>query len=604
MQPCGVQPRPYAEGHDPSTSLLADEETGSSTRTTSETTSEALPESSSSGDHTNIHASPSAKAFTKSRARTMSSTMSFSAMFSQSPSASHSRNMSPEYSFFPGNRSRSDTSESAYSSIGSPVSDSSRFGLVVGSPFSISSDERYMLGTPSTPAHSLASPTKSTLLVPAAPVDAETIKPQTDSQNGKGKGKDSEISVPAEEPSAVIVADDTIMDSISQLNAQGSPVIDLSTGPPPISGHPVIAQNTRPSPLTHSNTYSGADLSGSASLGGRVSTYDCSGRSTPTAHSATSSMHSKISSMRIKLKRKGSSLVDVMSFKNQGTSRNGSDTPGEPSPKGARPRSGSSATPSAYATSSETAQSSSAQIPYSGSKKNLRTKIANKFDFSMNRSGTLQFAKKQTRPPPLSPGIDKSSRGADSITSPNAVNHGLRSRSSPGTADNCRLATPLSADSKHVFDQPPVSLGRVISESPIAIPLSPLSPPLLDTKHHARIDALSGSIPDFELLDSPPKSTSGLLINRGAHSSQRASYFDTKLPPELKIRVFATILELHQAEHNTAIRNVGEASSKEERADAARYLSKRWIGNMAGRRELFSISRVSPLCSARSGRES
>ncbi|KAJ9101104.1 hypothetical protein QFC21_003322 [Naganishia friedmannii] len=526
----------------------------------------------------------------------MSSTMSFSAMFSQSPAANHSRNMSSEYSFFPDNHSRSDTSESAYSSIGSPVSDSSRFGQVVGSPFSVSSDERYMLGTPPTvtPEQSLSYPTKSNCPAPTSPtsVDIPAFRSETASPIEKGKGKDRQANANHVESPAVIVADDGNTESALRPSVQGSGVRDTSAVTEPTSDYSSDISNTRPSPLVHSHTYSGPDISTSPYSGGRVSAYD-SGRSTPTAPSTASSMHSKISNMRIKLKRKGSSLVDIMSFKNQGTSRSEIKTPEEASRGGSRSRSGSSAAASVLIEGNKTAYSSSAQDRYNSSKKNLRTKSVNKFDFSTSRAGALQFTKKQTGVPTLSPGNDSVFEAGGPVSSPHAITPRAPSGSQPGTANNRRHATPLPAMPKPAIEQTPICLGRVVSESPIAIPLSPLSPPLLDTKHHSRVDALGGSIPDFELLESPPKTTPAFLMIRGAPVSQRVSYFDTKLPPELKLRVLATILDLHKAEHNRAIGNVSEKFSKEERADAARYLGKRWIGDMAGKRELFCISRVS-----------
>ncbi|KAJ9118626.1 hypothetical protein QFC22_003846 [Naganishia vaughanmartiniae] len=591
MQPCGVQPHLSAEEHDASTSLLPDEDTGSSTQTMSESTSESFPRSSSSGDHANVYASPSAEPFTKSRARTMSSTMSFSAMFSQPPAATHSRNTSSEYSFFSGNRSRSDTSDSAYSSLGSPLSDSPRFGLLVGSPISVSSDEQYMLGTPSTLVHSFTSPTKSTTTVPT-PADTEVFQLPAASPNGKGKGK--EVRVEPEESSAFIVADDSNL--ALWPSGQRSGVTESSTVVEPASDHSSRMRNARPFPLVHSNTYSGPGMSPAAQPGERAPFYDYSGRSTPTANSTTSSMQSRISSMRIKLRRKGSSLIDVMSFKNQDTSRSAIGTPDGSVREGPRFRSGSSAAASTFEVDGKIPQRISAQDRYKSSKKNLRTKIANKFDFSTNRSGALQLTKKQTQNvTPPSPETDSISGGPGLVGSSHAINSGMPNRSLHGIANDRHLPTPLPAMPKAVVDQTPICLGRVVSESPIAIPLSPLSPPLLDTKHHSRIDALGGSIPDFELLDSPPKSTPAFLIVRGASIPQRVSYFDTKLPPELKLRIFETILDLHKAEHDKAISDVGEASSKKERADAALYLSKRWIGDMAGKRELFCISRLQHL---------
>lgn len=586
MQPCGVQPRLLTQEHDPPTSCLVHEHPGLSARTMSESVSESFSELSTSGDSTSINPSSSAKPFTKARTRTMSSTMSFSAMFAQSPSADHSRNRSSESSFYQNNRSRSDTSESAYSSIGSPVSDSSGFGQVVGSPFSVGSDEQYMLGTPPTPVHSFTAPSKATS--PAlTSVETDPSGAQTAFRDGKGKGKDRAVSVDPEESPIVLVVDDNNGNSAPRPIVQGSAIIDTSTVTEMRSDHLSDMRHVRPSPLVHSNTYSGPDMSANADSGGRVLTYDYSGRSTPTARSATSSIHGKISSMRIKLKRKGSSLIDVMSFKNQSASRSEVNTPDE----------GSSTTSSAFVEEGNTASRIPSQGQHSNSKKNLRTKIANKFDFSASRSGALQFTEKQTRTAnlPSPSGTDSSPLGPGPITLSNVLNAGQPSRTSPAAAVDLNPTALLPVMPKTTIDQTPICLGRVVSESPIAIPLSPISPPLLDTNHHSRIDALGGSIPDFERLDSPPNTTPALMTVRAAPISQRVSSFDTKLPPELKLQVFATILDLHKAEHDRAIRNVRATASKEERAYAAKYLNNRWIGEMAGRRELFCISRASHL---------
>ncbi|KAJ9110842.1 hypothetical protein QFC19_001351 [Naganishia cerealis] len=601
MQPDGLLRKSSGQAQDRSASPVTDERlAGPSHGIMSNSTSDSLGESSpSSRTQISIDPSPSTKPMAKSRARTMSSAMSFSATFPQSPTQRPDHTYA-EYSYFQGSRSRSDTAESATGSVGSPSS--SRFGLTVGSPFSVNSDEGYMLGTPSTPVHSFLSPTKSTSPLPSS-TEFWSSSPQLDPSGGKGKGKHREVIANTDRASTGITEDSDNPGSEIWPGPHERIQMAASTGSQPLSNPLGDIPKTQPSSLLHSNIYGGPDMpNASACAEGRTSMYDSSGRSTPTPHSTSSSIHSKISSMRVKLRRKGSSLVDVMSFKDRGAKSNEIGTAIGSSRDGVRSRSESITTSATAIAGSNATWNSTLQPKHDSPKKNLlRAKFANKFDFSAKLSEGIQFTMKKPR---YQTGSAGTSLGSGDKTGPTASANINTPGLPPSTDANRDLDLPcLSASSplqspvtSGPYTTPPaIHLGRVVNEFPIVIPLSPLSPPLLDTKHHSRIDAPGGGIPDFELLDdAPPHATSASkLAVRGSPTPQRVSHFDNKLPPELKLRVFAAILALHKAEHVKADRDVGKGSSKEERADAAQYLNKRWLGEMAGRRELFRISRVS-----------
>ena len=86
--------------------------------------------------------------------------------------------------------------------------------------------------------------------------------------------------------------------------------------------------------------------------------------------------------------------------------------------------------------------------------------------------------------------------------------------------------------------------------------------------------------------------TSTAAINQPIASVQRQrSLFDDILPREIQLQCFEALLVLHKDEYQRALRKARGQSEK--RADAVAFLQKRWVGEIAGRRELLKLMRVS-----------
>jgi hypothetical protein len=290
--------------------------------------------------------------------------------------------------------------------------------------------------------------------------------------------------------------------------------------------------------------------------------------------------------MRIKMKRKGSSLMDVL-----GKGKDVDRATG-------RSRSG---TTSSVATSLSVVGNDQSPSPFSAtaastnsSKVNLRTRIADKFDLSTRPTSTsrpLQFFRRNksaTSPPAVTVGP-----AADSVAARLSVLDANR------TPVYSQVRAGVDADVAR-YDFSPyrtlpidvpntVRLESVTAASPCAI--SPIPAPsthmtsavtssdYTDSRIHVRNTPLYGVTQNASVAESQP------------------SRFDSKLPRELQLQCFATLLDLHVAELAKAKRRA-QGHSGESKERAIRYLENRWVGAMAGRRELFKLARVCLFTSA------
>lgn len=518
---------------------------------------------------------------TKPRTRTMSSTMSFSALFPPSSFASQSDHP----------RSSQDRHHGRYDSVdlncgpglASPDSDVSRNGEIVGSPFSITSDDGYMLGTPASPSQPL--PYVHHQASGSLSASRGTDGAQGGFRHEKGKGKAREGDVDGEVKTGPGDVDGG--ENCLKQGTASSSRIGLALDPSPTNSGPsaiptAVRSHVRPTPI-HSFTYTGPSSS-NIRLADNITTHHSSGRSTPTADSTASSIHGKLSHMRVKMKRKGSSLMDVIRSKDvervAGRSRSGTTS--------------SVATTGSVAGPSIPESPSAVDRSANSSKVNLRTRLVGKFDLpprSGNNVGPLKYFKrnKSSSSPPA---VALNSTGA-TVQAQSSGSNAIRT---PLHVQTPTARVDADADNGgYDYFSAPLSPSLVDARSPICLgnnangitlpPVSPILPVLAHTtsalmcREDGTTDPrVQNKLPNSDAVAEP-------------YVAKRPSRFDDKLPRELKLQCFAALIDLHIAEHAKALRKA-QGHSHESKERAIHYLSERWVGEMAGRRELFKIARV------------
>jgi hypothetical protein len=210
----------------------------------------------------------------------------------------------------------------------------------------------------------------------------------------------------------------------------------------------------------------------------------------------------------------------------------------------------------------------------SSSKVNFRTKVLGKFERSSS-SGNLGGLKlfKRSKSSTLPMPVVSTTQNVPTRPEP------ARQTSSKPVA---RAAQDLDGESgRHdYFSGPiPISVGaRSLAHTSVSrgcitdpirkMPVSPVSPP----------------------SDKPLPLTSVAAADTEALVIHRSAFFDDKLPRELKLQCFQALLALHKDEFERAHRKA--RGHGESRGAAIAFLQKRWVGEMAGRRELFRLTRV------------
>lgn len=448
-------------------------------------------------------------------------------------------------------------------------------GEVVDSPFSILSEEDvFLLGTPAASTQTYPSLGQYST---GSMTDDEGWDGTVRQDKGKGRDRsgDEDVAMGSRREGQVPVGANhsehgTSASVTSNVSADASPASIRK----PAHSTPVSSER-RPAPI-HSFTY--AATTSHIRLADVASDH-LSGRSTPiVAESAPlSSIQSKFSTMRVKMKRKGSALIDGL-----GKGKDVDRIAG-------RCRSG---TTSSIATSvsligndQSPSSLSTAEASRNSSRVNLRTRLADKFDLSPRApsdSRPLRFF-----------GRNKSSTSAPAMTADSTVQAPSSSRvmNRPPVqtqASTAGVQADGDAGQYDYFSPSPVSAKPNtvhLGSTSVVLPLmSPISPSMAFTT-----TALTP--PDAnEELDTRIKSTADGMKMEVVESRQTSS-FDSKLPRELQLQCLATLIDLHAAEHAKAIRRA-QRHPGEGKERAIHYLENRWVGKMAGRRELFKISRV------------
>lgn len=480
----------------------------------------------------------------KSRSRTMSSTMSFSAIF---PSV---------FSSCPGTSAQGySQSHTRYNSLestsdfisASPSNDGTGPDELIGSPCSITSEEGYMLGTPSSSPQLFSVARSTDKGVFQAGLEQGSIEENVGQDKGKGKARSQDVQTVGPSHRAARSREEigSHMTAHSGVGPSREAAMSPHIRPAPIHSYtlPTVVADPPPEPPATDNT---------------------SGRSTPTALSGASSIHSRLSDVRLKMKRKGSSMMNLMASK-------------DAERMSSRSRSG---TTSSVGTTVSALVSSNSPSLLDGSqgsrRRDIRTKVLGKIGrsssssspgglklFKRSKSSTLPLAVTSQQPP------HETQPGPPAAT-PSKSPVGLLRPSDGNIERNDYFAgpIPIAVDARGVAH---TSVSHRCITDPIArMPVSPVSPP-----SHSTLEILPAATVD---LPSAP-------------GKRQPCFFDDKLPRELQLQCFEALLSIHKDEYQRALRKAH--GHNEERVNAIAFLQKRWVGEMAGRRELFRLMRVS-----------
>lgn len=210
------------------------------------------------------------------------------------------------------------------------------------------------------------------------------------------------------------------------------------------------------------------------------------------------------------------------------------------------------------------------------SRRDIRTKILGKIGRSStsgSREGLKLFKRSKSSTLPLAQASEQQPRESHSglPVVPPMRSHGRFPRDPEGNIERIEYFAgpiPVAVGARSVAH---TSVSHRCITDPIPrMPVPPVSPPL-----HRTLEINSESIIDLS----------------SASAKRQPCLFDNKLPRELQLQCFEALISIHKDEYQRAL---WKARGQTEKRDGAiAFLHKRWVGEMAARRELFKLTRVS-----------